>query len=267
MRAGYALPSEHGAWALWLGPLAVGLGVGGWRGGPTLCLVAAQAAAFLSRHPLTLLAKTVSGRRSRVDAAPAVAWLTIYSTVAVALGISVIAMGYPALWWAALPVVPTAIWQAWLVRRRAERQMALELAGSGVLALAAPTAYYVGRGSFDATAVVLWIVCWFQAAGAIVYVYLRLAQRRLKLPPPRSDRLSMGGRALSYATFNLVGSIALAVWHAAPPLVPVAFAAMLVQAIAGVVTPAVGARPQRLGFEQTTATAVFSALLIAAYRL
>jgi hypothetical protein len=66
--------SDHGAWALWLGPLAVGVGVGGWHGVPTLCLVAAWAAAFLSRHPLTLLAKTIAGRHSRDDAAPAVAW-------------------------------------------------------------------------------------------------------------------------------------------------------------------------------------------------
>jgi hypothetical protein len=200
----YALPAEHGAWALWLGPLTVGLGVGGWHGGPTPCLVAAQTAAFLSRHPLILLAGTTSGRRSRDDVAPAIAWLTMYVTAGVVLGIGVIAMGYTALWWAVLPVAPTGLWQVWLVRRRAERKMTLELAGSG---------------------------------------------------------------ALTYAAFNLGGSVALAVWHVTPPLVPGAFAAMLVQVVAGVGVPAIGARPRRLGLEQPAATVVFSVLLILAYRI
>ena len=263
----YALPAEHGAWALWLGPLAVGAGVGGWNGLPTLLLVLAQLFAFLTRQPMVLLVKALSGRRARDDAAPALMWLSLYTALAVVFGAAVIAAGYDRLLWVIVPIAPMLIWQVWLIRRRAERQMSIELAGSGMLALAAPTAHYVATGAVDATALILWILCWLQSAAAIVYVYLRLAQRRLGEMPPMPERWRMGQRAILYAGANFVLSTGLAIAGLAPPQTPIAFAAMLAQAVGGVRNPCVGVRPQRIGFAQVAATAIFSALLIAAYRL
>ena len=263
----YALPAEHGAWALWLGPFAVGVGVGGWNGLPTLLLLLTQLFAFLARQPLVILVKALSGRRSRDDAAPALLWLAIYAALAAIFGLALLAMGYAQLLWAAIPIAPMLIWQVWLIRERAERQMTIELAGSGMLALAAPTAYYVATGALDTTTLLLWALCWLQSAAAIVYVYLRLAQRRLSVAPPMPERWRMGRRAVLYAAVNLVGSCALAAARIVPLLTPVAFAAMLAQAIGGTREPCVGARPQRIGFAQVAATAIFAALLIVAYRV
>jgi hypothetical protein len=176
-------------------------------------------------------------------------------------------MGYVQLLWAVVPIAPMLLWQVWLVRERAERQMTIELAGSGMLALAAPTAYYVATGALDATAFLLWALCWLQSAAAIVYVYLRLAQRRLSEMPPLPERWRMGRRAILYAAANFAGACALAIGQIVPPLTPVAFAAMLAQAIGGAREPCVGARPQRIGFAQVAATAIFAALLIIAYRV
>jgi hypothetical protein len=267
LRKIYALPAEHGAWALWLGPLAVGVGAAGWNGAPTLLLVLAQLFAFLARQPLVILVKALSGRRSRADVAPALAWTTGYAILAAFFGLTLIALGYVQLLWVIAPIVPMLIWQVWLLRNRAERQMTIELAGSGMLALAAPTACYVASGALDATALWLWILCWLQSAAAIVYVYLRLAQRRLSEMPPMAERWRMGRRAVAYAAFNFIASSALAILGVLPPLTPVAFAAMLWQAVGGTRAPCVGVRPQRIGFAQVGATAVFAALLIIAYRI
>lgn len=263
----YALPAEHGAWALWLGPLAVGVGVGGWNGAPTLLLLLAQLFAFLSRQPLIILVKALSGRRSRNDAAPASRWFIGYALLAAISGIALLALGYTRLLWAIVPIAPMLLWQVWLVRNRAERQMTIELAGSGMLALAAPTAYYVATGAIDTTALMLWLLCWLQSAAAIVYVYLRLAQRRLIAAPPTEERWRMGFRAVLYAGVNFVISGTLAILGLVPPLTPLAFAAMLWQAVGGTRQPCVGARPQRIGFAQVGATALFAALLILAYRI
>lgn len=263
----YALPADHGAWALWLGPLAVGIGTAGWNGTPTLLLVLAQLFAFLARQPLVILVKALSGRRSRADVIPALAWTIGYAILASIFGVTLITLGYVQLLWVIAPIAPMLIWQVWLVRNRAERQMTIELAGSGMLALAAPTAYYVASGVLDATALWLWILCWLQSAAAIVYVYLRLAQRRLSEMPSMAERWRMGMRAVVYAAFNFAGSSTLAILGVIPQFTPVAFAAMLSQAIGGTRQPCVGAKPQRIGFAQVGATAVFAALLIIAYRI
>jgi hypothetical protein len=263
----YALPAEHGAWALWIGPLAVGIGVAGWNGVTTLFLILAQLFAFLARQPLVILVKAVSGRRSRNDVTPALAWLSGYAGLAALFGVLLIAAGYSQLLWVVIPIAPMLVWQAWLIRNRAERQMTIELAGSGMLALAAPTAYYVATGSLDATAMWLWVLCWLQSAAAIVYVYLRLAQRRLTEMLPMPERVRMGRRAIVYASANFAGSIVLAVLRIIPPLTPIAFAAILAQAIGGTLAPGVGAKPQRIGFAQVGATAVFAVLMIVAYRV
>jgi hypothetical protein len=100
-----------------------------------------------------------------------------------------------------------------------------------------------------------------------VYVYLRLAQRRLSEMPSMAKRWRLGRRAVVYAAFNFAGSSALAILEVIPQFTPVAFAAMLWQAIGGTREPCVGVRPQRIGFAQVGATAVFAALLIIAYRI
>jgi len=261
----YILPAEHGAWALWLGPLAIGIGVGGWNGAPTLLLVSSQLFAFLARQPLVILVKALSGRRSRNDASPASMWFVGYSLLAIISGCTLLAHGYTQLLWAIAPIAPMLIWQVWLVRNRAERQMTIELAGSGMLALAAPTAYYVATGAIDRTALTLWLLCWLQSAAAIVYVYLRLAQRRLDAMPSMPERWRMGRRAIAYTTANLAVSIGLAVTRLAPAWTPAAFTAMLAQAIGGTRSPCVGVRPQRIGFAQVGATAIFAGLMIIAY--
>ena len=267
LRKHFAIPAEHGAWAMWLGPFAVGLGLAWKLDLAVLWVWLGILLLFLARQPMLILVKALSGRRSREDIQPALVWLILYGGLALIPAGLLIGSGRAALVWLALPALPALLWQLWLVTRRAERQMTVELAGSGALALAAPVAYFAATGRFDLIALLAWLLCWFQSAAAIVYVYLRLEQRRLTVAPAQRDQWIMGRRAVLYHTLNLVASIALAATRVLPALVPLAFAAMLAEVARGTFHPAVGAKPQALGFSQTVATIVFIVLLVLAYRL
>ena len=265
-RRHYAIPAEHGAWAMLFGPFAVGLGLA-WRlEWAVLWAFLGALLLFLARQPMIILVKAWSGRRSREDVSPALAWLLIYGALGLVPLSILIASDYAALLWLALPALPPLAWQLGLVIGRAERQMAVELAGSGALALAAPAAYFAATGRFDFIALSAWLLCWFQSAAAIVYVYVRLEQRRLTTMPSRSLQWTMGRRAVLYHAFNFVVSLLLAALRILPLLVPLAFAAMLVEALRGTFRPALGVKPQILGVSQVVAIAVFVILLVLAYR-
>jgi len=250
-----------------LGPFAVGLGLA-WRlDWMVLWTLLGVLLLFLARQPLLVLVKAQSGRRLREDAVPALIWLLIYGALALLPLLVLVASGRTALFWLAVPALPPLGWQLWLVTRRAERRMAVELAGSGALALAAPAAYFAATGRYDATALSAWLLCWAQAAAAIVYIYLRLEQRRMTTVPERPQQWAMGQRAVLYHAFNFVASVVLTVFSILPVLVPLAFAVMLAEALRGTFQPAVGVKPQVLGVFQVVVTVVFVILLVLAYRL
>jgi hypothetical protein len=221
---------------------------------------------FLARQPMVILVKSLAGRRSQEDALPASGWMVAYGALAAIFAALLVASGRAAMLWLALPALPALAWQLWLVTRRAERQMAVELTGSGALAFAAPAAYFAETGRFDTTALAIWLLCWFQSAAAIVYVYLRLEQRRMSAVPSRAQQWAMGWRAVLYHTFNFVTSLVLAMSHILPPLIPLAFAVMLAEAVRGTFRPAVGVKPQVLGFSQVAVTILFVVLVVLAYR-
>jgi len=152
IRKHYALPAEHGAWAMLLGPFAAGLGLA-WRlDGAVPWALLGMLLLFLARQPMLILFKALSGRRPRSDVAPASIWLLIYGVLGLIPLLALVAQDRAALFWLILPALPPLAWQLWLVTRRAERQMSVELAGSGALALAAPVAYFAATGRYDSTA-------------------------------------------------------------------------------------------------------------------
>jgi hypothetical protein len=264
-----ALPQQHGSWALWLGPLAVGAGVAGRASSALPWLILAAFGGFLLLQPLTILIKALAGRRAREDLAPALVWSAFYGAMAAlgALGLAIAGHGRVVL--LALAAVPVLAWQMWLVARRSERgRVGVELVGAGALALVAPAAFWVNAGGTGATGWWLWLLCWLQSAGAIVYIYLRLAHRKLAAVPAWHERLRLARRSTLYNAGNLVIVAALAAWGAVPWLAVFPFAAMLAEAVyGGLVRPAVGARPVTLGVRQMAITLVNSVLLVAAYRL
>lgn len=267
-RKQYAVPAEHGSWIWWLGPLFVGLAAGGHPGLEAVLLFLGALCAFLLRQPAMILVKALSDRRPRSDLRPAGFWIAAYGTIGALTVWALIRSGHPQVVLLAIPGAPVFAWHLWLVSRRAERgQMGIELVGAGVLALAAPAGYWVAGGLDGRVPWILWALTWLQAAASVVFVYLRLEQRKLGSPPPVRDRWRQGARVLLYHSFNVAASCALAILGSVPWLVPAAFVLMLFDALEGVARPPVGAQPRAIGLRQLGASALFAVIMAIGYRI
>ncbi len=263
-----ALPNQHGSWALWLAPFAVGAGVAGGLSAGTLWLALAALGGFLALQPLTILVKVLSGRRARTGLAAARFWLAAYAALGAAGALGLAWMGHARVFWLGLAALPALAWYLWLVARRAERgQMAAEIAGASALALAAPAAYWVGGGDVR-TGWLLWLLSWLHAAGAVVYVYLLLAYRRMAARPSWNERRVLARRAVLVNGFNLGLLAGLGLTGLVPLAAAVPFLGMLAEVLhGGLLSPPVGVRPVVIGVRQTVVTALFAVLLILAYRV
>jgi hypothetical protein len=258
-----ALPQDHGAWVFILSPLLIGLFAGERWSSATIYLVVAAFSAFLIRQPVTIAVKAYSGRRSRRDLPAAYFWITVYGLVGLLALLSLVALGFGYLLFLALPGLPVFAWHLFLVTRRSERrQMAMEMVGSGVLALAAPAGMWVGVGYPDPRGWWLFGLVWLQSAASIVYAYLRLEQRTLPSVPPLQTRLAMGARAMSYVSFNLFTVLGLSLLGILPALLPTPYALQWIETIWGTFHPAVGVKPTRIGMRQLIYSTLFTILFI-----
>lgn len=259
-----ALPQDHGSWVFLFSPLLIGMFAARAWTPATILLTVGALAAFLMRQPATIAIKALSGRRGRRDLSPALIWIAIYGAVALAAfaGLTYLGFGYLAI--LAVPGLAVFAWHLFLISRRQERrQLGIELVGSGVLALVAPAALWVGRGFPDPQGWVLFALVWLQSAASIVYAYLRLEQRALPAMPEMGERLRMGWRALSYTTFNLALTIGLAVAGILPALLPLPFAVQWLESLWGTLArPAVGYKPTRIGVRQLIVSTLFTVLFI-----
>jgi hypothetical protein len=258
-----ALPTDHGSWVFLLSPLLIGLFAGGRWSAASAWLIGAAFAAFLIRQPVTMLVKAYSGRRSREEAPAALFWIAAYGLIGLAALAGLLANGYGYLLWLAVPAGPVFAWHLWLVSRRAERrQMGVELVGSGVLALAAPAAYWVGAGSAEANGWWLWLLAWLQSAASIVYAYLRLEQRVLTRAPGMAGRVRMGWRALLYCSANVLIVLGLGLAGIVPLALALPFGVQWAECVWGMLRPALGVKPVRIGLRQTIVSALFTLLFI-----
>ena len=264
-----ALPQDHGSWVFLFSPLLIGLFAAQSFTIASLILVIAALSAFLLRQPASIVVKAYSGRRSTRDLPIARFWFTIYSLIGLlALGMLVY-LGFGYLLYLALPGVAVFIWHLYLISRRAERrQLGIEIVASGVLALAAPAAYWVGRGFPDPQGWVLFFLVWLQSAASIVYAYMRLGQRTLAAAPNFSAAFRLGRRALLYTTFNFSLVTGLAITGFLPQLLPLPYFLQWVETIWGTFfRPAVGAKPTAIGFRQLAVSSLFTLLFILTWNL
>ncbi len=261
-----ALPTDHGSWVFLLSPLLIGLFAGGRITPATPWVIVGALAAFLLRQPTSMFVKSLSGRRSRDDLPAASFWLFVYGAVALLAAAALVASGFAYLLILAVPALPVFGWHLFLISRRAERrQLGVELAGSGVLALVAPAALWAGLGQPDPRGWWLWGLVWFQSAASIVYAYLRLEQRVLPAAPPVAARLRMGARALAYTTFNLLAVVGLSYRQVMPAWLWVPYLVQWLESIWGTLRPAVGVRPVRIGMRQLIVSTLFTVLFIVAW--
>ena len=258
-----ALPQDHGSWVFLISPLLIGLFAGGSWSLASLLLIVAAFCAFLIRQPVTIAIKSRSGRRARRDLPAAIFWSAVYALVGLAALAGLVAQGFAYLMVLALPGLPVFAWHLALVSRRQERrQIGIEILGSGVLALAAPAAFWVGQGSPDPTGWLLFLLVWLQSAASIVYAYLRLEQRALPQAPQPPERLRMARRALLYTSFNLLLVAGLSLAQVTPPWLPLPYLLQFAETVWGSFVPAVGVKPTRIGLRQLLVSSLFTLLFV-----
>lgn len=265
-RRSIAITNEHGSWVFFLSPLLIGLFLANLWSLDSLLLATAALAAFLVRHPITLIVKMNSGRRHRRDIPAAWFWILVYSFLGTAALLILLANGHTYLIFLALPGIPVFLWHLYLVSKRAERRkMGIEIIASGVLALTAPAAYWVGIGGPQPVGWLLWILIWLQSAASIVYAYLRLGQRVWQEMPDLWHRIRQGKRALLYTTFNATSVVILSLMSILSPWLVIPYALQWLESLWGTITPAIGVRPTRIGLRQLTVSTLFTFLFILAW--
>jgi hypothetical protein len=261
-----AWPADHGSWVFLLSPLIIGLCAGRHWSTPCLYLIVAALGGFLLRQPLTIAVKVQAGRRSREDLPAALFWSLAYTSIAALHVLGLVIRGFAYLLYAAIPGVLVFSWYLWLVSRREERrQVWMEILATGVLALTAAAGYWVGRGSPEPAGWLLWVSTWAQSAASIVYVHLRIEQRKPLDEPSLRSRLNLGARALIFCSANLAVVLALSSSGVAPRWLFAAYALQFCECVWGALVPATGWRPARIGRRQLLVSALFTALYIVAW--
>lgn len=249
-------------------PLLIGLFAAGRWSPATFYLIIASLVSFLVRQPATIAVKAYSGRRSKRDLLPAVFWLVVYALVGFGAIFGLVFQGFGYVLYLALPGIPVFIWHLYLISRRAERRQAgVEIVGSGVLALNAPAAYWVGIGSPDSVGWWLFLLTWLQSAASIVHAYLRLQQRELNSIPDLPIRLRMGRRALLYTSFNLIAVIILSILQFLPSLLSIPYSIQWLETIWGIFNPAINVKPTRIGIRQLIVSTLFTIAFIITWNI
>jgi hypothetical protein len=266
-----ALPQDHGSWVFILSPLLVGIFAGGVFDYASFNLFVAAMSAFLIRQPLTVMVKALSRRRPAADLPAARFWVLVYGLISALALLGLILEGFGYILYLAAPGVPVFAWHLWLVSKRAERRQAgVEVIATGVLALAAPAAYWVGIGRYHFDGWWLWLFCWLQSAASIVYAYLRLGQREMGSDQAqvrtRSDWIRMGSRSLLYTSFNLAFSAGLGIAGLIPKFTAVPFLLQWLETVWGVLNPAIGWKPTRIGVRQLIVSVLWTVLFILVWR-
>jgi hypothetical protein len=269
-----ALPQDHGSWVFILSPLLIGLFTGGQFRWASLYLIVAIIAVFLSRQPASIAVKATAGRRSRKDLYPALFWLALYGAISLIALSGLIVDGFGHVLFLAVPGAPVFAWHLYLVGRRAERRQAgVEILGTGVLALSAPAAYWVGQGRYEPIGWWLWLLVWLQSAASIVYAYLRLEQREISSEAVQargrvgSGWSQLGQRAFLYVSFNLALSLALSLFKIVQHLIFIPYLLQWLETLWGLTHPAAGWKATRIGVRQLIVSALFTVSFIACWRL
>jgi hypothetical protein len=261
-----AVPSDHGSWVFLVSPLLIGGFLGGRWTIVTLYLVVASLMGFFLRQPITHLIKIHAGRRPRSELVPAVVWTLAYSAVGSVHVVGLVLRGYAHLLWLVLPGMLVFSWHLALVWRKRERhQLGVEILATGVLSLVAPAAFWIGTGQPDRFGWLLWVLVWLQAIASIMYVHLRLDQRKLGAVGDLRARARLGIVSLRWTTFNVVLVAVLAMAEIVPPFLLAPYMLQWLEGIRGILVPARKGLPAAIGIRQLVVTTLFTVLFILAY--
>lgn len=264
------IPNDHGAYAMLLVPLLLGLILGALRGPAAvqhppvvpLLFVVASLALFLASEPLSTLARPRANAAARQRA---LCWLGIYLGVAGLAGVPLLVIWRLSALGGFL-LAPGGLMLLFLlaVRGRKQRTLGVRLPAIVGLTLSGPAAYYVVSGSLDAPAWGLWAACAVYFTGTIFNVRAWFeATRQLKsgVASPRLPAWLITAILLYLGTGALV--FAGCAWSGALPWAAlVAFAPAVFRAGWTLWRVPVHISIQRVGLLELGQSTLFALLLI-----
>lgn len=221
------LPREHGAWAILIAPVLVGLlGAPVFSPAAAILFVLGALAVFLVRVPLQALLAKPEDRR-------ALGWLVFYAALAAGAFIPLILL--MGCWKLLFFAVPSGLLLAEnLTANRSGRRFSAfnEAAGVLGLCLGAPAAYYAASFQLDLRAWVLWLLCSAFFLGPIFYVKMAALQHRAVVDPAaRAPLAVMRRRSAAYHGLALAGVGGWAFAGGLPAAAAIPFAASFVKTI------------------------------------
>jgi YwiC-like protein len=263
------IPREHGAWGLLLVPIITGAGVAFRECShifPLILLSAAALALFWLRTPAESLLGTSAMRAQTSEEARTVKLaIVILGAMAGAALVALLWAGRNADLWPLGAVAAAAfIAQALLKRLGRSARMLSEMVGTIGLTAAAPAAYYVITGNFNATAWMLWIANLLFAGDQIHYVQLRI--HSAKIDGFRAKLARGWGFALGQALMTTVLTLAC-MSRLMPAIVSLAFAPLLFRGWFYFVQEPSPFLVRRLGWNEVKHAAAFCILFIGMYTL
>ncbi len=219
------LPHEHGAWAMFLVPLVIGLALGfrhsalnnsTHTGIVVLVFLITAFGFFLVRYPLMLLVKTQNPKGERNW----VLWIGVYGAMALLGGVTLLSI--------------TQIWSLvfigligggvlgvhlWLAMRRLEMSVLGEWTAIAGATLAAPGGYVFFAGAWNITAVMLYALNLLYFGGTVYYIKFKVREQpRMTTPASNWRARLLAARApILYTIIALiiVGILAMLGWLSA----------------------------------------------------
>jgi hypothetical protein len=260
------MPREHGAWGILLIPFTTAVGVSGMFDLKIALLLVSILCFYVART--SYLKQNLK-------------WTTLLLAGSVVCVAPLLFVWR--LWW----LIAFGAVAAPLAFRKTERSVDMQLVAVAGLTLTAPAAWYVATSQIDRRAWLLWLLNVLYFAGGVFYVKMHIAAamagRAIAPHPdplpasgergeqqsrtlPARTRLRLGAPTLGVYTalpvvlFALVWSGAISCW------VTLAYAPVVVRAVAGVWRLSPSLRIKRLGWTEVAYSIVFAVILIATLR-
>jgi hypothetical protein len=269
------LPDDHGAYAMLLVPLVIGLvvGIGQPLAEPSPPLIIAfplltlaLLAAFFLHAPLEVLAKpnvsALAKRRAQI-------WLIIYLAFVALSGFTLLFLSNWYLWGllglgfaASIPLGVDLISRKW----RKQRSLGVRLFGISGLVLSAPLSYYVATTHLDSLALALWWVSFIYFGSSLFYVRIWFETKKLEKARKLGESVHIPGwlwqATLLYHVVGFLSLLGLISLHILAWSVLLVFAPLVAKLVMALRNPPYYIPIKKVGLFEFAQSFVFALLLL-----
>jgi len=250
----YLIPREHGAWAMWITPLILGMIFSGISIDSVIFSHSALFL-FLAYGPLSMVIKSPRKQKENLQA-------FVFAGVLFCIPGIVLALRRFSLMMAMLGILCFMLFGIHLMIRRFGKGLTIlgYIPGVAGLTMTAPFVILIDTGTVNSLAVILWITCFLYFFTTTFYIRLRIRiQARVSVNVSLREKLQIGGPAI---LASIIPVIIMLISHL--PLLAVSYLPGMLKALWGSLffLPGEKPRPVVLGITEIIFTLVFMILMV-----